>query len=80
MKEIKITKYECEFCQKIYKLNIPCECHEKECYFNPKQKSCETCSKCLCENEDFDQPYCKVIECVLKRSNVNCPCWEKKDV
>lgn len=50
----KITKYACEYCpttKKSYMSSTPVKKHEEICFYNPKNKTCLTCSKWCKERE-----------------------------
>lgn len=42
-KEIQVTRYLCEFCEKEYKHKSSARTHEKICFLNPEVKACRSC-------------------------------------
>lgn len=40
----KIRAYQCEFCKKVRVNSTQMKQHEEICFFNPKSKSCVTCT------------------------------------
>ena len=39
-----ITSFKCSFCGKLYVKKNSCQSHEYKCYFNPRTKSCASCT------------------------------------
>lgn len=39
----QVTRYKCDYCEKIYASKYRTRDHEKICFFNPASKSCVTC-------------------------------------
>lgn len=39
----EVTRYKCDYCEKIYKHKSSARRHEKQCFANPKRKACRSC-------------------------------------
>ena len=52
MQEIKV--FQCEYCDKIYKIKSSCARHEHRCFANPGNKACRTCKHAI---KDSDTVY-----------------------
>jgi hypothetical protein len=79
---IPVTRYKCEHCQKkVYASKYRTLEHERECFYNPRTKSCGTCDKV-----GFDGDY--VMSCSITGKRVftpgvtitNCKHWTEKTV
>ena len=85
----KIQVYECEHCKKYYKKSASSvKDHEKICFYNPRNKSCVTCSY-LCYEDD--KPYCRKLNIKIKfhprdlvpdavQAKVLCGSWKDQEV
>lgn len=40
----KVDAYECDHCAKLIDNKLSCKSHEYRCYFNPRTRSCASCS------------------------------------
>ena len=71
----QITRYQCEFCNRIYARKTPATDHESICLRNPKNKSCSTCFNAI---SDID-PICAVTGekiFVKHRTVKHCDKWK----
>lgn len=44
MRKNKETIYRCDYCSKPYHSSSSCKNHENNCFSDPKNKTCKTCS------------------------------------
>lgn len=79
-----IELYKCSFCNtnyNIFETEEDCLKHEKDCFFNPKNKTCNTCkfSGCsgFCNKFKKHIPIVKFMQPI--KESFNRSCWETEE-
>ena len=70
MKEV--TRYQCDYCDKIYKHKSSARKHERQCFANPATKACRTCKHCTTQQhiDGFEYLVCDAKKIYLNFGGV----------
>ena len=72
--------WHCDFCIFEYNNRKYTENHERECYYNPEAKACDTCGNAKYRHflEEIDELIICAHQLNLLVSRKNCPEWRPK--
>ena len=77
----KVTRYKCDYCNKVFANKSYCKQHECNCFHNPQNKACITCDYGNAYGSCYSGGRCKKTgKALYQRFSPiikHCPDWEE---